>query len=103
MKGMEKMPENSHHDILKRPLITEKTTALTAENKYTFEVIESANKIELKKAFEKLFPGRKVVNLQTTKIYPHQKRVGRRTGHTPAGKKAVFTIEGDPIELFTGV
>lgn len=90
-------------ELLIRPLVTEKATALVAQNQYTFEVLPEANKIELTKAFEMLFPGRKVVKVQTTKIYPHQKRVGRKVGMTSPGKKAVFTIQGEPIELFTGV
>lgn len=92
----------TYYTLLKRPLVTEKATALAAENKYTFEVDINANKIELAKAFEAVFPGRKVVRVQTIKIYPQQKRVGRRMGHTSASKKAIFTIQGEPIELFTG-
>ncbi len=90
-------------ELLIRPCVTEKATSLVAENQYTFIVARDANKIELSQAFELLFPGRKVKKIQTTKIYSHQKRVGRKMGHTPEGKKALFTIEGDPIELFTGV
>lgn len=90
------------YDLLKRPLVTEKAMALSANNQYTFEVLRDANKIELVKAFELAFPGRKVLKIQTTKIYPHEKRVGRRTGHTAPSKKAVFTIQGEPLEIFTG-
>jgi large subunit ribosomal protein L23 len=90
-------------ELLIKPLVTEKATSLVAENQYTFKVLPEANKIELTQAFELMFPGRKVLKIQTTKIYPQQKRVGRRTGQTPVGKKAIFTIQGDPIELFTGV
>ena len=105
MKGLPTMSNQSAqlYEFLKRPLVTEKATALAALNQYTFEVEPGANKIELKRAFEKAFPGRKVLKIQTTKIYSQQKRVGRKAGHTQEGKKAVFTIQGDPIELFTGV
>lgn len=106
MKGSPMAQTSSNgelYELLKRPIVTEKATALVANKQYTFEVNPNANKVELTKAFEAAFPGRKVVKVQTIKIYPHQKRVGRRTGHTPAGKKAIFTIQGDPIELFTGV
>ena len=89
-------------ELLIRPLVTEKATAIMAVNKYTFQVHPDANKIELKKAFEEVFSGRKVEKIQTVKIYPHQKRVGKKTGHTPVGKKAIFTVSGDPIEMFTG-
>ncbi len=89
-------------ELLVRPLVTEKATSLAAENQYSFEVLPEANKIELAKAFELAFPGRKVKNVRTTKMYPKTKRYGRKTGTTTAGKKAIFTIEGEPIELFTG-
>lgn len=90
-------------ELLKRPLVTEKAIAMAAQMQYTFEVDAEANKIELIKAFEKAYPDRKVLNVRTVKIYPRQKRVGRRTGYTGIGKKAIFTVQGDPIELFTGV
>ena len=89
--------------LLKRPLVTEKATALAANNQYVFEVHPEANKIELARAFELLFPGRKVTTVQTVKMYPHTKRFGRKVGMTSPGKKAIFTIQGEPIELFTGV
>lgn len=91
------------YELLVKPYLTEKAVAQSANNQYTFEVHPGANKIELAKAFELLYPGRKVLNVRTTKIYPRQKRVGKKTGHTPEGKKAVFTIQGEPLELFTGV
>lgn len=90
-------------EVLIRPLVTEKATALAAGNQYTFEVDPKANKIELKKAFEQVFAGRTVTNVQTVKMYARSKRFGRKTGYTSPGKKAIFTIQGEPIELFTGV
>ncbi len=106
MKGLAIMVRSRNarlSELLIKPCVTEKATAKAAEGQYTFVVLPDANKIELSQAFELLFPGRKVLNVRTTKIYPQQKRVGRRTGHTPVGKKAIFTIQGEPIELFTGV
>ena len=93
----------SPYELIKRPLITEKATTLSAENKYTFEVALDANKIELKEAFQLIFPGRVVKKVHTTKMYPKTKRVGRKVAYGTISKKAVFTIEGEPIELFTGV
>ncbi len=91
------------YELILRPRVTEKATLLAnSAQQYTFDVNPDANKIELAKAFELLYPGRKVINVRTTKIYPREKRVGRKTGHTPVGKKATFTIQGEPIELFTG-
>lgn len=91
-----------YYELLKRPLLTEKATLMAQQNQYTFEVALNANKIDLAKAFETAFPGRKVTNVRTVKIYPQQKRVGNRSGHTSVSKKAIFTITGEPIELFTG-
>jgi large subunit ribosomal protein L23 len=97
------MSNNHLYDLIRRPLLTEKTRMLSVKHgQYVFEVLPSANKIELKKAFEALFPGRKVVGIQTTKIYPKQKRVGRRLGHTSVSKKAIFTVQGEPLEIFAG-
>lgn len=90
-------------EILIRPLVTEKATALAAVNQYSFEVNPKANKIELKQAFEQVFSGRRVTNIQTIKMYAKKKRFGRKSGYTSPGKKAIFTIQGEPIELFTGV
>ncbi len=106
MKGSPMAPVSKNaqlYELLKRPIVTEKAIALAAQNTYTFEVDPDANKVELVRAFEALYPGRKVLKIRTTKVYPRQKRVGRRMGHTPVGKKAIFTVQGDPIELFTGV
>jgi large subunit ribosomal protein L23 len=88
---------------LKRPIITEKTTAMSAENKYVFEVVKEANKIELTKAFELAYPGRKVSDVRVLKIPARTKRYGRRQGVVPEGRKAIFTIVGEPLEFVTGV
>ena len=92
----------SLYELLRRPLVTEKATGLSAENKYVFEVDTDANKIELRQAFETIYPGRKVLSVHTIKIPGQTKRYGRKTGYVNPSKKAVFTIEGDPIEIFTG-
>jgi large subunit ribosomal protein L23 len=90
------------YELIKRPLVTEKATSMAAFQQYVFEVQPDANKIELGKAFEQAFPGRQVVSVRTIKMYPHQKKVGRKMGYTSVGKKAVFTVQGEPIEMFTG-
>ncbi|MBY0450445.1 MAG: 50S ribosomal protein L23 [Cyanobacteria bacterium] len=91
------------YDLLKRPIVSEKTTQLAEIGQYVFEVRKDANKVELSKAFELAFPGRKVNAVRLIKIPPRDKRVGRRVGKTPERLKAVFSITGDPIELFTEV
>ena len=89
--------------LIKRPLVTEKSTSLVDDAQYTFEVEKTANKVELVKAFELAFPGRKVDKIRLLNIPARTKRYGRRTGRVAARRKAIFTITGEPIELFTGV
>lgn len=90
-------------DIIKRPLITEKSMSATAMNKYTFEVVKDANKIEIAKAIEAAYPGRKVTKVQTVYMPSHAKRVGYSAGRTQSGKKAIVTVQGEPLEELTGV
>jgi len=89
-------------DILKRPIITEKSMAATTNNQYTFEVVSDATKVEIKQAVEMAFPGRKVKNVRTVYMPSHAKRVGRSFGRTQSGKKAIVTIEGEPLEELMG-
>ncbi|SHJ89296.1 LSU ribosomal protein L23P [Anaerobranca californiensis DSM 14826] len=88
-------------DIIKRPLITEKSNELMAEGKYTFVVDKNANKIEIKHAVEKLF------NVDVEKVYTMNvkgkfKRMGKYSGYRPDWKKAIvkLTKESKPIEIF---
>lgn len=91
------------YTLLKRPIISEKTTSLGELGQYVFEVVKDANKIELAKAFELAYPGRKVTNVRVLKIPARTKRYGRRQGQVPEGRKAIFTISGEPLEFMTGV
>lgn len=106
MKGtplMSKTAEKSRlYNLLKRPIVTEKTTQLGSLNQYVFEVEKNANKVQLAQAFELAFPGRKVTAVRLIKVPAHSKRYGRSIGQTQEKKKAVFSIQGEPIELFTG-
>jgi len=88
-------------DIIKRPVITEKTSDLMAENKYVFEVDIHSNKTEIKSAIENIF-GVKVKKVNTVKMPAKPKRYGRYTGYRSAWKKAVVTLTEDSktIELF---
>ena len=92
------------HQIIRRPLITEKGTELKNQaNHYLFEVARDANKIEIKRAIESLFRV-KVLQVRTISVQGKVKRVGRYVGRTPNWKKAVATLkEGDSIEFFEGV
>ncbi len=92
------------HEIIRRPLITEKGTALRDHgNHYLFEVARDANKIEIRRAIESLFRV-KVLGVRTLAAKGKEKRVGRFVGRTPDWKKAVAILkEGDSIEFFEGV
>ncbi len=89
-------------DIIIRPLISEKSSDLMEENKYSFVVSSKANKIEIKRALEEIFDV-KVVSVNTANFKGKRKRLGRYPmGARPSWKKAVITLaEGSkPIELF---
>ena len=90
------------YEIIKRPIITEKSMIQTGNNKYTFEVAKDATKIEIKQAVELVFPGRKVKKVATVYMPSHEKRVGMTMGRTQSSKKAIVTIEGEPIEELMG-
>ncbi len=88
-------------DVIIKPVITEKTTAMMEENKYTFVVDMRSNKIEIKKAVEDLF-GVKVKAVNTMRVKGKPRRMGVYRGYRPDWKKAVVTLHEDskPIEIF---
>jgi large subunit ribosomal protein L23 len=92
------------HEIVKKPLVSEKGQRLrTAGNHYLFEVAPDANKIEIRRAVEKLFSVR-VKSVRTLIVRGKDRRVGRRIGRQANWKKAVVTLRpGENIELFEGV
>jgi large subunit ribosomal protein L23 len=90
------------YEILRSPLITEKSNNGFAIGQYTFEVLKDATKTEIKKAVELAFPGRKVKKVCTVYMPSHEKRLGMKHGRTQSGKKAIVTIEGEPIEELVG-
>ena len=90
-------------DVLIRPIITEKTTLLMQENKYTFQVPLTANKVEIRKAVESIF-NVKVEKVATIRVLGKTKRMGRTMGKRSDYKKAIVTLKvGESIELFEGV
>ncbi|MBC7356996.1 LSU ribosomal protein L23P [Desulfacinum infernum DSM 9756] len=92
------------YQILKRPLITEKSTAeKELLNKLHFEVDRRANKIEIKEAVERIFKV-DVLEVRTIRMKGKTKRVGRWVTRTPDWKKAIVTIKpGQRVEFFEGV
>lgn len=90
----------SPHEVLIKPLVTEKTTDLMQENKYTFKVHSKANKIEIKKAVEVIFDVH-VIEVRTMNVPGKFKRQGRSVGYTPNWKKAIITLEpGQRLPIF---
>lgn len=91
-------------DIIKRPVITERTADYMAELKYAFEVDIRANKTEIKQAVESIFKV-KVSNVNTMRVPAKPKRYGRYSGYTTEWKKAIVTLTADskPLEFFESV
>lgn len=91
------------YDIVRKPIITEKTEMLRREkNTYTFEVDPKANKIEIKKAIEKVF-GVKVGEVNTINVKPTTKRYGMKLYKTKLVKKAIVKVVEGTIEYFPEV
>jgi len=91
------------YEVLRRPLITEKSTELQSQNKYAFEIAAEANKPMVKQAVEKAFRVR-VTGVNVVTVPGKTRRVGRRQVLTRSWKKAIVTLQaGDKIEFFEGV
>ncbi len=89
-------------DILIRPIVTEKSTALMEQGKYTFRVPLAATKIQIRQAVEQIFKV-KVQAVNTMRYEGKLKRMGRTQGRCSDWKKAVVTLKpGEAIELFEG-
>ena len=101
MSLLEKTLEQTPEQIIVRPLLTEKGTAMSDEaNKILLQVAMNANKIEIRKAVEKLYAV-KVVRVHTQVVRGKIKRVGRNVGKRPNWKKAMVTLaEGSSIDFF---
>ena len=90
-------------EILRRPVITEKSTLLQERNRYTFEVAPQASKHDIKRAVETAFDV-KVVKVNTMNVRGKQKRYGPRETIQKSWKKAIVLLApGDTITLFEGV
>ena len=98
------MPKAIHpYEVLRRPLITEKSTLLAAQSKYVFEVAVAANKPQIAQAVEKAFNVH-VVAVNTLHMRGKVKRYGRNLGRQVSWKKAVVTLQpGEQIQVFEGV
>ena len=92
------------HDIIVRPIITEKSMIGATEKKYTFEVAKTAGKIEIANAVEEIFKV-KVAKVNTMNVRGKFRRQGRSEGYTRSWKKAIVTLTADSkkIEFFEGM
>jgi len=91
----------SNANIIKYPLITDKTTRLLEKNQYTFIVDRSSTKVTIKNTIEYLFDV-KVTKVNTCHLPRKEKRVGKYMGWKPQYKKAIVSLaEGNVINLFT--
>ena len=89
--------------ILKRPLVTEKSTLLQDSQRYVFEVAPAANKMEIKKAVELAFEV-DVLRVNTMNVKGKLKRFGPKESRMKSWKKAIVTLApGDTITIFEGV
>ncbi|MEX2151878.1 MAG: 50S ribosomal protein L23 [Gemmatimonadaceae bacterium] len=91
------------HEVVVRPLITEKTSAAYQDRReYTFEVHPDASKPQIRQAIEGLF-GVKVTAVWTSNHRGKEKRMGQSSGRRPNWKKAIVKLrDGDTIEIFEG-
>lgn len=88
------------HDIIIRPVVTEKSSAMMEQRKYVFQVRRDANKTDIRRAVEQKFRV-KVAKVNTLTVPGKTRRMGRFVGRTPSWKKAVVTLApGHSINIF---
>ncbi len=99
------MANIKYYDVIKKPVVTEKSMQGMTNKKYTFLVHTEANKTMVKEAIEKMFPGTKVDSVNTMNLDGKRKRRGNSVGMTAKTKKAIvqLTAESKEIELFQGL
>ncbi len=91
------------YEVLRRPLVTEKSTRLSGAGTYVFEVDKRASKGQVRLAVEKAFKVG-VIRVNMISVHGETKRMGKREVTRPSWKKAVVTLkEGDKIQFFEGV
>ena len=89
-------------EVIIRPIVSEKSYALLAANKYTFRVHDDAHKTQIRQAVEEIF-GVRVREVRTSSVKSKPKRRGYTSGKTRAWKKAIVELHPeDHIELFEG-
>ena len=87
-------------EVIRRPVVTEKSTSLAEQGKYVFEVATEASKTQVKEAVQAAF-GVGVAQVNVMRVRGKMKRFGRRPKAQRSWKKAVVTLnEGDTIDIF---
>jgi large subunit ribosomal protein L23 len=90
--------------VIIRPVVSEKSYVLAANDKYTFRVHPDAHKTQIRQAIESLFDGVKVIEVRTMSVKSKPKRRGLIHGRTRSWKKAVVQVRpGDTIPIFQGL
>lgn len=99
------MAKLNYYDVLLKPVITEKSMDMMVDRKYTFTVHPEATKVQVREAVEKMFPGTKVLKVNTMNQLGTNKRRGTTTGQTAKTKKAIVTLtaESKEIDFFEGM
>jgi large subunit ribosomal protein L23 len=91
------------HDILLRPVLSEKAVNVIASGKYSFFVHPKANRTQVKHAVERVF-NVEVVKINMQNVRSKEKRLGKFVGRTPARRKAIVTLaEGQRIQQLEGL
>ncbi len=92
-------------DVIIKPIISEASMDLMGQRKYVFKVAKTADKGEIARAVEAMFPGTKVEAVNTINMKRKPKRYGVHFGYTTAWKKAIVTLTADSktIEFFEGM
>ena len=98
------MGEMSPYEVIRRPVNTEKSRDMAAENQYVFEVSLRANKTQIRDAIQTIFKVN-VVQVHVMNFAPKYGRWGRKhVKRSPAWKKAVVTVaQGQKLDIFEGV
>ena len=99
------MADLKYYDIIRKPVVTEKSMDAMGDKKYTFLVHPDATKTQIKEAVEKMFAGAKVKSVNTMNLDGKKRRRGMVVGKTAKTKKAVvqLTAESADIEIFQGL
>lgn len=99
------MADIKYYDVILKPVVTEKSMNAMASKKYTFLVHTDSNKSMIKDAVEKMFPGTKVLKVNTMNLDGKTKRRGTTFGKTAKTKKAIVQLTADSkeIEIFAGL